>query len=105
MQIPEDYKCSVCKAHGVKMWRPCGRIELFCFDCAYSDQTPYLIKSLKDSMIKGRLDLHLTDQIYGLLPAVPDLENVGEYWGYTSVPAESVEWWHSLEPKFRRKSK
>tara|TARA_R100001463_G_scaffold52426_1_gene103214 strand:+ start:50 stop:304 length:255 start_codon:yes stop_codon:yes gene_type:complete len=37
------------------------------------------------------------DQIYGLVPAVPDEEDIS-YWGYTSVPTLGCWWWWQLPP-------
>lgn len=86
-RVPDEYKCGVCGAHGVKLWREyqtCAP-SLFCLSCAQKAQ-------------KRTLSWAESDSIGWLVPAVPDEEGVG-YWGYTSVPAAGCRWWHMLEPK------
>tara|TARA_B100000902_G_scaffold327113_1_gene322515 strand:- start:1099 stop:1512 length:414 start_codon:yes stop_codon:yes gene_type:complete len=85
-KAPEDYTCSVCAAHGVKLWRAysISHVELFCYDCARNDQ-------------EEPGDMPNCDQIYGLVPAVPDEEDIS-YWGYTSVPTLGCWWWWQLPP-------
>jgi hypothetical protein len=52
-----------------------------CADCSCAEQ--------------GReLNLVESDSIAWRCPAVPDLQ--GNWWGYTSIPAEGVAWWKAL---------
>lgn len=92
---PPEYKCSLCGKTGVKLWRPYQTMcpDLFCAECAAKDQG----KDISTMDAKGlRHDGRVpTDTIGWLVPAVPDEEGTG-YWGYTSVPAEGVEWWQAL---------
>lgn len=97
LEIPNNYKCSRCKAHGVKLWRQyqTGTPELLCHRCA----DPALVVDLN-----GRVDSELgrCDQIDdkvgktgSLVPAVPTVE-CDTYWGYTSVPVAGCAWWRAL---------
>ncbi len=87
-----DYRCSKCKAEGLKLWRGVhgatdkdGNV-LLCAAClapgvVVDDQGRYESKYGK------------TDQVNGWLPAVPIDDT---FWGYTSVPEEEVAWWKAL---------
>lgn len=91
------YKCSKCRARGVKLWRQyqtmADFLELLCLACAEKDQK----KELGDD----------GDQIGWLVPAVPtELPNADgcipkaeTFWGYTSVPGWGVKWWYDLPPE------
>lgn len=83
---PLDYRCSKCKAQGVKLWRQyqtfLEHVELLCFTCGLTDQG------------KSEAETRNTDTIGWLVPAVPT--NDGTFWGYTSVPQERVDWWERL---------
>lgn len=86
----DGYKCSVCGAAGIKLWRQyqtlaCD-VELMCVDCAHKDQK----KNIED------FDLSKGDQIGWMVPAVPVNDT---FWGYCSVPQEGVDWWKSLPTK------
>lgn len=80
------YECSECKASGVKLWRPSClfNITLHCAGCLGHPVD-------KDGKVPSRWGM--TDQVAGLVPAVPC--DVG-YWGYTSVPPDQVAWWRAL---------
>jgi hypothetical protein len=81
-----DYACKDCGAKEVKLWRDYSsfHVHLRCLACACKDQG----KTGFDEKFKSG------DQIGWLVPAVPDGE--GNFWGYTSVPQDLVDWWHSL---------
>lgn len=83
-KAPKNYKCSECKAHGVRLWREYQSFtaNLKCVDCSEKEQ-------------KKKFDASKSDQIGWRIAAVPDEEGVG-YWGYTSVPAAGVKWWWAL---------
>ncbi len=94
---PKDYFCKHCKKKtvNVKLWRQyntfADHIVLLCRQCAEKDQAESIKESEKFWGDRGRPK---SDQIGGLVPAVPDFN--GNYWGYTSVPADGVFWWKSL---------
>jgi hypothetical protein len=97
LEIPSNYKCSRCKAHGIKLWRQyqTGTPELLCHRCA----DPALVVDLNgrvDSKL-GRCD-QIDDKVGktgSLVPAVPTVE-CDTYWGYTSVPVAGCAWWRAL---------
>lgn len=94
MKIPDNYKCSTCDLHGVKLWRPSHvmlqNVTLHCLECS-------LIQEKKNLSFDWNV---FTDCIGNLLPAVPTEDQ--SYWGYSSVPERAVEWWTSLPiKKFR----
>lgn len=108
-----DYICSSCGSTDVKLWRDyntcASAVELKCAECAtptqvaYEAKNPDLYKGHGSGMsgldADGVFAFREGDQLGGLVPAVPTLE--GEtFWGYTSVPASEVEWWHAL-PTYR----
>lgn len=90
METPANYTCSVCNAHGVKLWRQYNtfavHIELMCRPCALKDQkeTEFSLSEHPGSC-----------QIGWMVPAVPCEPDT--YWGYTSVPKEGCDWWDALE--------
>lgn len=100
--VPDGYICGKCNKSGCKLWRDYNSFDfnLMCADCAGEDEG----KDVSDLDEKGRrlVKLHpsdthgeRTDQIGWKVPAVP-MEEVGGYWGYTSIPALGVAWWHRL---------
>ncbi len=95
------YVCTGCGACNCRLWRQyqtvLDGIELKCIDCALEE---YQEKHPGDELPQVRESLQqvghdLTDQVGGLIPAVPTKEN-DTFWGYTSVPQDRVEWWYSL---------
>lgn len=94
--VPDGYKCQVCGASGVKLWRiyQSTAPDLLCAKCAAQDQGQDI--STMDE--HGALDNGYggaTDQIGWFIPAVPTPEGNG-YWGYTSVPERAGAWWERL---------
>lgn len=95
------YQCAVCGTLGVKLWRQyntfADHLRLMCCDCAGKDQgqdVGGIDAAGKLPFIHHGQNLGTTDQIGGLVPAVPT--NDGTFWGYTSVPQDAVEWWRGL---------
>jgi hypothetical protein len=98
MQTAIEYKCTVCGATGVKLWRQyqtfLEHINLLCGPCALNDQ-----KLFGDTIIdtEGKILTNYgirTDSIGWLVPAIPD--DTGTFWGYLSVPSHLVDWWRRL---------
>lgn len=85
------YRCRECDATGCKLWRvgASSCIRLWCLPCAEKASNARLIFGTQFS----------TDQLYNdglnLVPAVPSPDGE-EWWGYTSVPEDRVEWWQAL---------
>lgn len=109
MPTPTHYKCQVCGAAGVKLWREYNTFlnhqRLLCRDCAEKDQAESLQRLYGPGSILGDYS-EACDQISSLIPAVPDLLPKGPewkltegytFWGYTSVPDAEVKWWKSLK--------
>lgn len=113
-EVPESYRCTICGAHGVKLWRVYGanldQQMLFCACCAEKKQSPRkdldeidLVPWVVDEM--GRIPSSFfsedrTDQLqikcYGtIVPAIPT-EEADNYYGYTSVPQNGCNWYYKL---------
>lgn len=99
-EVPPTYKCGTCNATNCKLWRDyqtsLQHQELYCATCAGKAQK----KEVSDMDAEGRRTSrgHKTDTIGWLVPAVPSEEN-DNFWGYTSVPENGVQWWRGL-PSF-----
>lgn len=105
LEIPENYRCSRCAAHGVKLWRQYNRsvpyLELLCCRCAdpkrAADMSIDGRSPENDDPPKRRSDQ--LDDIVGktgpLVPAVPTVE-CDTYWGYSAVPVAGCAWWRAL---------
>jgi hypothetical protein len=94
---PPEYKCSKCGATGIKLWRQyqtfTHHINLLCAaDAMKAEKKKGVVgdDGKRESELGDR-----TDQIGGLVPAVPTEEG-NTYWGYTSVPLKGVNWWKRL---------
>jgi hypothetical protein len=96
---PPGYRCLICKAHGVRLWREYNciatAITLHCFDCAIlknggKTTKPYAFEKGTYTPDDG--------EIAGLVVAIPTTEG-DTFWGYSSVPAEGIVWWRSLAPR------
>lgn len=91
-----DYKCSKCGATGVKLWRDicvfASDVELQCAECATDEHVDDAGKYVDKWGMRS-------DQVAGLLPAVP-ADGGATFWGYTSVPPGPLSWWKSL-PTYR----
>lgn len=79
-----DYRCKECGAAGVKLWRQyhcsTAAIRLLCTAHALADQK-------LDRIGEGGVS------IGWLVPARPV---DGSFWGQTSGPQSSVDWWNAL---------
>jgi len=98
-EVPDFYKCSVCGAKGIKLWRQYNTcpdyLELMCAPCGCKNQK---IEDNVDEQGKAALGIlqgMRCDQLMSLVPAVP-CEDSDTYWGYTSVPELGVQWWRRL---------
>lgn len=102
------YCCSRCMREGVKLWRQyntfADHLELLCRTCAIVDQQKEIDRQA-ESWARVGVKRQESDQIGGLVPAVPDvlprgpswaLDKNFSFWGYTSVPQSGVDWWKSL---------
>lgn len=100
-KTPKHYRCSVCGAKQVKLWRQyqtvADAIELHCCTCAAKDQDRDISDIDQDGLYTGSYEMR-SDQIGGLVPAIPT-EDGRTYWGYTSVPSLGILWWKGLPTK------
>lgn len=91
---PEKYVCSVCGAKGVKLWRQYNTcvcfLELKCATCIVPDKTVDEHGKIEDKIVG------MSDQVGGLVPAIPTADGSESFWGYTSVPILGVVWWKAL---------
>lgn len=89
-EVPENYTCKMCEAHGVRLYRQyqtfLDHIDLLCTKCALEDQKQTELKTDPP---------HTIHNIGWLVAAVPTIDTE-TFWGYTSVPQEGVVWWDSL---------
>jgi hypothetical protein len=95
-EAPPWYACTGCATGpGVKLWRPAhDDAGALCAACVErrAGLPPGLIGDDGRSPTKHGDE---TDQVGGRVPYVP-CEDGESAWGYTSVPAEGVAWWHAL---------
>lgn len=86
------YKCSKCGREGHKLWRQvhtfADQIRLLCRVCGTEDQLKQIDSYERSSLIHSR-----TSCLGDLVPARPV---DGTFWGHTSGPQESVDWWRAL---------
>ena len=103
-QTPETYKCQVCGAEHVKLWRKYQTFvknnTLVCASCLSRMHTEgNFVPKFRDTKHGGRWSknkgLPESDSLGEFVPAVPTEEN-DTFWGYTSVPAEGCQWWKRL---------
>jgi len=99
---PDGYRCHQCGATQRKLWRDirvvATAIKLSCGSCALSQEKvtgPIDNRGRVKTFDFTNRDGELSDQIGGLLPAVPT-EDGRTFWGYTSVPADACAWWRGL---------
>lgn len=109
MNYNETYACTGCGEIGVKLWRDyntcASAIELKCATCLTPsrkfgdarDNEPEANDSPYDD--DGVFTFRNGDQLGGMVPAVTT-EDGDTFWGYTSVPADRVQWWYSM-PTYR----
>lgn len=99
---PDGYRCTICKASGVRLWRDYGTFlshqTLHCFNCTILHAGGP--KRKYDWDIERRGPDYTPDdcEIDGLVAAIPTAED-DTFWGYTSVPSEGVAWWFGLTPR------
>ena len=102
MRAPNRYECKTCGSRGVKLWREYQTFQnhqtLLCRSCSEIEQAP-------KNGGRPSWEEYGGDQIGWRVPAVPDKLPTGihwklprgyTFWGYTSVPADGVEWWKRL---------
>lgn len=89
-RVVDKYKCHKCGRGNCRLyrWYSCSHIELMCTACAEAANPPGKYEKLLKESDPQR------HSIGGMVAAVPDGE--GNYWGYTSVPQNLVEWWDNL---------
>lgn len=110
-QTADYYKCKICGASGIKLWRPYQTfdVELRCVECACKIANPpidpktvaedgYRAESRETKMIPGHDRTCTLDWFVPAIPAPPmvDFPDSPTYWGYTSVPQEDIDWWQSI---------
>lgn len=87
IEVPENYACKVCGAHGVRLYREYNTfsdyITLRCTHCSLENQK------------KSEPDSESGHTIGWLVAAVPTEDNK-TFWGFTSLPQPGVEWWNKL---------
>lgn len=99
---PPGYRCSICSAHGVRLWREyqtyASTLTLHCFDCAILRAGGPGRKYDWDIEHRGPNYTPDDGEIDGLVGAVPTAEG-DTFWGYGSLYAEGVSWWWGLRPQ------
>ncbi|HEU5122231.1 MAG TPA: hypothetical protein VFT59_05285 [Candidatus Saccharimonadales bacterium] len=95
--VPSGYECGNCRRTGVKLWRRGATLTPSALLCAYcgANLEGVDVNSIRvdgTRLVDGGRD---TDQIGGLVPAVPTATNDG-FWGYGGIPAEAYAWWRQL---------
>jgi len=101
---PPEYKCSKCGALDCKLWRQYNtfldHLELMCCVCALKSVGKEGVPVDAEGKWKDPDDKYNfppSDQLAGLVPAVPNDEEMhGSFWGYSSVPEAGVKWWKRL---------
>lgn len=92
---PSGYRCLICNAHGVRLWRDWNCIAVYitlrCYDCVID-------KAEDKKDVLGKKYTPESTQIDGLCAAIPTAEG-DTFWGYSSAPAEGCVWWRSLSPR------
>jgi|WetSurMetagenome_2_1015567.scaffolds.fasta_scaffold1156715_1 hypothetical protein len=95
-EIPKTYKCAICEATNVKLWRLYMSYDstLRCARCAAMKTGTDISTINEDGIRISSIGLECTDQIGSYIPAVPSKNG---YWGYSSVPQEAITWWKRLK--------
>lgn len=104
LEIPDNYKCSRCAAHGVKLWRQyytmTSHLTLLCCRCADPERATRMLpdgsslSSGKYALVSDQID-DVVGKTGSLVPAVPTVDCL-TYWGYTAVPVAGCAWWCAL---------
>jgi len=85
---PPEYKCSVCGASGVKLWREYNMFfnhqTYRCVDCACHNQK------------KAVAEVNIASGWVGNLVAAVPTPDGESYWGLSSIPKDGVDWWQRL---------
>jgi hypothetical protein len=106
------YECHVCGKGHVKLWRDVSFVATSCtllcaehvlaldYGSYFPDEESEGPKTI-DSDGYSESWHGKSDQINGMLPAVPESHpdpnnEVETFWGYTSVPQRGVAWWRAL---------
>lgn len=99
-EVPDFYKCSVCGAKGLKLWRQYNTctdyLELMCAPCTCANQG---VEDNVDARGDHQAEYGPSCSIGWLVPAIP-CEDSDTYWGYTSVPELGVQWWRRLPTRY-----
>ena len=97
-QCQDFYRCGQCGSQGVKLWRPYNAfdVRLRCSQCLGFFVGRH---GLCHRVGRSSTD-HCSDkQLGAMVPAVPTADASAdwqEYWGYTAVPLDRVDWWRNL---------
>ncbi|MBR1605921.1 MAG: hypothetical protein IJ660_07460 [Alphaproteobacteria bacterium] len=103
-EVPESYKCQICGATHVKLWRKYQTLvcdnTLVCASCLSRMHkedgfTPIFSQTKDGGRWLNRYGQLRSDSIGNYVPAVPTEEN-DTFWGYTSVPKKGCDWWSKL---------
>jgi len=94
--VPPEYRCSVCGAIHVKLWREyqAPKPRLLCASCALADQDR-AIDGIDDAGEHTTISGVKTNSIGWFVPAVP-FENKEGFWGKTAIPERGSVWWKAL---------
>ena len=96
-----NYACASCGATGVKLWRRANSFspDLWCVSCAGEAAGPDVAIDIRVSLAPDGTILNerfrRTDQIRGMVPAVP-LPDASGYYSYTCTPPLEYEKWSNL---------
>ena len=103
-EVPKTYKCQICGATHVKLWRKYQAFvednTLVCASCLSQMHTQgKFMPVFRDTQHGGswtdKFGQNISDSIGDFVPAVPTEEN-DTFWGYSSVPKEGCAWWNKL---------
>ena len=103
-EVPETYKCQLCGATHVKLWRKYQMFvednTLVCAPCLSRLKTTVgFVPKFRDTKYGSRWTKPAggqeSDSIGEFVPAVPTEEN-DTFWGYSSVPKGGCDWWNKL---------
>ena len=97
-EVPEEYRCTRCGAHGCKLWKEYRAFSspMICARCASMHGAADITRidaegTIPDEFERGKR----TNIIGGFVPAIPDEKAFG-YWTYFDTPPEAWGWWLKL---------
>jgi hypothetical protein len=97
-QIPADYKCDCCGAHGVKLWREFGadpeKTKLLCFEHVKTE----VQKNIKSEWQGSWIEAENSVWIGWYISAIPK-EGENSYWGHSTKSHDGFDWWKNLPTK------